>query len=90
MKRTMKITALLLVTSVSQAADIASGSWGANRQKELNAAQDLRVQAQHLLETVLPGADLVAPNVGEAYFVDLDSQSGTRSHGRLQRSRILQ
>jgi hypothetical protein len=75
MKRTMKITALLLVTSASQAADIASGSWGANRQKELNAAQDLRVQAQHLLETVLPDADLVAPNVGEAYFVDLDKDA---------------
>lgn len=75
MKRTMLIAALLLASSTIQAADIVSAKWGANLQKELNAAPDLRIQVQHLLEKLLPDADLVAPNVGEAYFADLDKDA---------------
>lgn len=75
MKRTTIITALLLATSAAQATDIASGSWGANRQKDLNAAHDLPAQAQRLLEGILPDADLVVPTVREAYFADLDKDA---------------
>lgn len=74
MKYTGLIAALLIVTSACHAGDIAANEWGANRQKELNTP-DLRTQTQHLLEKLLPDADLVTPNVREGYFVDLDKEA---------------
>lgn len=72
MKRTTVIGVLLLASSACQATDIASEKWHANQQQALNAASDLPAQAQRLLAKVLPNADVVAPTVGEARFVDLD------------------
>jgi hypothetical protein len=72
MKRTTLIGALLLASAACQATDIASATWHASRQNQLNAASDLPAQAQHVLEQVLPNADVVPPTVGEARFVDLD------------------
>jgi len=72
MKRTTLIGALLLASSACQATDIASTTWHASQQKQLNGLSDLPAQAQRLLGTLLPNADLVPPAVGEARFVDLD------------------
>jgi len=72
MKRTTLIGALLLATFACQATDIASTTWHASRQKQLNGLSDLPAQAQRLLRTMLPNADVVPPAVGGARFVDLD------------------
>lgn len=75
MKHTGLIVALLVASSSSYAADIASTGWGAHQQRELNATPDLHAQAQNLLVKLLPDADLVTPTVGEAYFIDLDKDA---------------
>jgi hypothetical protein len=75
MKHTGLIAVLFVVASTCLAGDIAARGWSASRQAELNASPDLRVQAQALLETLLPEADLVTPTVGEAYFVNLDADA---------------
>jgi hypothetical protein len=72
MKRITLIGALLLASSACQATDIASTPWHATQQKQLNGLPDLPAQAQRLLGTMLPNADVVPPAVGEARFVDLD------------------
>lgn len=66
------IGVLLFVSSACAAPDIASEPWRSSQQKALNAAADLPAQAQHLLEKILPNADVVPPAVGDARFVDLD------------------
>lgn len=73
MKRMILMSTLLLATPASHAVDIATEAWNAPRRQTLNAAPDLRNQAQRMLEKLLPDADLVPPAVGEAHFVDLDN-----------------
>jgi hypothetical protein len=72
MKRTILFSALLFASFACGATDIASSKWLVSQQKELDAAFDLPGQTQHLLEKILPNADVVTPTVGEACFADLD------------------
>lgn len=75
MKRTTLTIALLVFASAAQAGDIAVEHWGAGQQKALNTTPDLRAQAKHLLQKLLPNADLITPTVGEAYFANLEKNS---------------
>lgn len=73
MKLIVALSAGLLLASPSHAKDLAATAWKAADRAQLNAAADLRESAKALVLSLVPDADIDPPRVGEATFVDLDS-----------------